>query len=68
MLKKIWALLTGGKVVFVMCYQGSIQELIAYPTGFGKMKAKHMLFIAPAVLESDGTISYPCYLTKWSYK
>lgn len=68
MFKKIWAFLTGGKVVWLEDFDGEVTRTIAYQIGKGKMQARLMSSVRKATLESDGSVSYPSYVKKWWYE
>lgn len=68
MFKKIWAFLTGGKVVWLEDFDGELTRTIAYQIGEGKMQAMRMDFVRKAILEACGSVSYPSYVKKWWYE
>lgn len=68
MFKKIWAFLTGGKVVWLQDFGGELTRSIAYPAGFGKMQARRMMFTNKVTLNPDGTTSAKSYVKFWSYE
>lgn len=68
MFKKIWAFLTGGKVVWLQDFDGQLTRSIAYPAGFGKMQASRMMFTSKVTLNPDGTTSAKSYVKSWCYE
>ena len=68
MFKKIWAFLTGGKIVWLQDRDGELTRTIAYKVGFGKMQATRMRFTGKVTLNEDGTVSGKSYVRYWSYE
>lgn len=66
MILRIWAYLTGGKVVWLMDHDGEITRTIARPIGFGKLKAMRMAGVY-AILDKNGKAIRPSYVAYWEY-
>lgn len=65
-MKKLIALITGGKLVWLEDFDGEVTKSIAYKTGFGKLKAKRMPG-SLSILLPDGSVQKPNYVKRWEY-
>ena len=68
MLKRLWARLTGGRVVWLLDHDVEQTRSIARPQGFGRLAATRMQFNPKAVLLEDGTVASPSYVKRWEYE
>lgn len=67
-IKRIWAKLTKGKLVWLEDFDGEITLRIARKHPFGGLRTNRMSFgITPLQLLEDGSIEPKCYVKRWKY-
>lgn len=67
-IKRIWAKLTNGKLVWLEDFDGDVTLTIARKHPFEGLLAQRMPFgIRPLQLLEDGSIRPNCYVKRWKY-
>lgn len=67
MILRLWAWLTGGRVVWLLDFDGETTRTIARPCGFGLMKASRMIGTNVS-LHKDGSVQGASYVKRWEYE
>jgi len=66
-LRRIYAWVTGRRVIYLMDHDGEVSERIAYLDPFGMWAYRMRLIGASVRLLPDGKTLGPCYVRKWVY-
>ena len=67
MWKRLWARMTGGRVVRLTDFDMEVTRTIARPISSGLLKARRY-FGVPAILGKNGKVVSPCYVRHWEYE
>lgn len=67
MIRRFWAWLTGGRVVWLLDFNGVQTRSIGYPGPHGAMTARRMLGVEVTLLPGGRVIGRD-YVTHWTYE